>query len=354
MSHVHIIALVCVFFFVASLGILGILVDFGSWETHWRTPLDRKCFLWQNLTVSIGQHFGKACMNKAFQNTWFGWFRNYMTGNLERSSDHQVEAENSTSLAACDEGAFWALASFVPCYSLPCGNGGWKLGTLALICRMGCRISLIYDLQESSARQRCVEMVGLHANFVWIGTKKNSVRNTTSSKRQRCIMPTNTSWRTGGFLFLSVSAILILLFHRLRALQVGIVPFTRNTYKPWTFILENSAGPLWALPRTLIGHWHGMKSCTLETSELHILFALRRFRAGPDFVVVRIGNWHLILLNAPFTTGYEEFCIGNPWGKGGSGVQNFAPGGNWRCIVDTKDWFIGRRQHKTENFGGNM
>ena len=31
--------------------------------------------------------------------------------------------------------------------------------------------------------------------------------------------------------------------------------------------------------------------------------------------VVHIGNWHLMLFNAPLTTGYEEFCIGNPWGK---------------------------------------
>ena len=78
--------------------------------------------------------------------------------------------------------------------------------------------------------------------------RKLWICNTIFSKRQRRIMPTNRFWRTRRFLFLSVSAILILLFHRLLALQVGIVPCTRNTYKPWTFIFKNSADPLWAPP----------------------------------------------------------------------------------------------------------
>ena len=65
------------------------------------------------------------------------------------------------------------------------------------------------------------------------------------------------------------------LFHRLRALQVGTVPFTRNTYKPWTFIFGNSADPLLALRRTLTKHSNGMKSCTLGTNEQHSLFAAR-------------------------------------------------------------------------------
>ena len=59
--------------------------------------------------------------------------------------------------------------------------------------------------------------------------RKPWICNTISRKRRRRIMPTNGFWRTGGFLFLSVSAILILLLHRLLALQVGIVPLTRNT-----------------------------------------------------------------------------------------------------------------------------
>ena len=175
---------------------------------------------------------------------------------------------------------------------------------------------------ESRPAKRRTELVGLRVNCTRIKTKKkNWIRNSISSKRQRRIMPTNGFWRTGGFLFLSVSAILILLFHRLLALQVGIVPFTRNTYKPWTFIFENFADPLWSFHRTLIGHSHGMKSCTLGTNEQHTLFASRRLRAGRECVVVRIGNWHLMLLNVPPTTGYEKFCIGNPWGRGDSGVQ---------------------------------
>ena len=74
--------------------------------------------------------------------------------------------------------------------------------------------------------------------------KKAWICDTISSKRQKRIMPTNRFWRNGGFLLLSVSAILIPLFHRLLALQVGSVPFTRNTYNSWTFIFENFADPL--------------------------------------------------------------------------------------------------------------
>ena len=48
---------------------------------------------------------------------------------------------------------------------------------------------------------------------------------------------------------------------------------------------------------------------------------------------------YLMLFNAPPTTGYEEFCIGNPWGKGDSGVQTYAGRANWKCTFVTKDWF---------------
>ena len=54
-----------------------------------------------------------------------------------------------------------------------------------------------------------------------------------------------------------VFGILMLLFHRLRALQVGIVPFTRNIYKLWISTFVNSADPSWALRRTLTGHLNG-------------------------------------------------------------------------------------------------
>ena len=62
-----------------------------------------------------------------------------------------------------------------------------------------------------------------------------------------------------------------------------------------------------------------------------------KIETGRECVVVRIGNWHLMLFHAPLTTGYEEFCIGNPCGKGDSGVQNYAGRANWRCTVVTKD-----------------
>ena len=103
-----------------------------------------------------------------------------------------------------------------------------------------------------------------------------------------------------------------------------------------------------------LGHSHGMKFCTLGMNEQHTLFASRRLRAGRECVVVHIGNWHLMLFNAPLTTGYEEFCIGNPWGKDDSDVQNCAGRANWRCTVVTKAWLIGRWQHKIVNFGSNI
>ena len=43
-----------------------------------------------------------------------------------------------------------------------------------------------------------------------------------------------------------------------------------------------------------------------------------------------------------------------PVGKNDSDVQNCAGRVNWRCTVVTKDWFIGRWQHKTVNFGSNI
>ena len=41
-------------------------------------------------------------------------------------------------------------------------------------------------------------------------------------------MSTSKLWKTGGFPFLSISAILMPLFHRLNALQVGIIPCTQE------------------------------------------------------------------------------------------------------------------------------
>ena len=37
--------------------------------------------------------------------------------------------------------------------------------------------------------------------------------------------------------------------------------------------------------------------------------------------------------NFPFITGYKEFCIGNPWDKGGLGGPNTVGKANSRCIV---------------------
>ena len=72
--------------------------------------------------------------------------------------------------------------------------------------------------------------VALHVDFL-------------TSKREKGIMPTNGLWKSGGFLFLRVPAILILLFHRVRALQVGTVPFTRNVQTLVLKILPIHCGP---------------------------------------------------------------------------------------------------------------
>ena len=181
----------------------------------------------------------------------------------------------------------------------------------------------------------------VHVNCLRIGTKIFGWGNTISSTRRKRIMPTNGFWRTGWFSFLSVSAVLMQVF------QVGIVPFTANAYKPWTFMFGNSADPLRALRRTLTGHSNDMKFCTLGTNEQHILLAAQRLRVGPEFVVVRIGHWQLTLPNVNAAwDGYKESCIGNPWGKGGCAGQNSVGRANWRCIVVTKDWVTGRKQHK--------
>ena len=92
---------------------------------------------------------------------------------------------------------------------------------------------------EGSAMQCRAELVGLHVNCVRIGTKifGLAIPSPASGKGVSC--QHMDFGAPGEFQFLSVSAILMLLFHRLRALQVGIVPFTTNTYQPWTFIFAN-------------------------------------------------------------------------------------------------------------------
>ena len=134
---------------------------------------------------------------------------------------------------------------------------------------------------------------------------------------------------------------------------VDIVPFTRNIYKLWISTFVNSADPSWGLRRTLTGHLNGMRFCTLGTNVQHILLASQRRRVGPEFAVVRIGNWLLTLPNFPFIIGYKEFCIGNPWGQGGFGGQNTVGTANWRCTVATKDWVAGRTLRRTLRCGSN-
>ena len=101
--------------------------------------------------------------------------------------------------------------------------------------------------------------------------------NFSSNKRQKRIMPTNGFWKTGRFPFRTAFGTLMLLFHRLRALQVGIVPFTRNIYKLWISTFVNSADPSWGLRRTLTGHLNANRFCTLGTNVQYILLASHRY-----------------------------------------------------------------------------
>ncbi len=82
----------------------------------------------------------------------------------------------------------------------------------------------------------------------------------------------NKFWRTGEFPFFSVSAVLIKLFHPLRALQVGTPPFTTDDLHFRKFC-RSIVGPPPYIDWTL--EWHEMLHAWDE-----------------QFVLVRIGNWH--------------------------------------------------------------
>ena len=121
-------------------------------------------------------------------------------------------------------------------------------------------------------------------------------------------MPTNKFWRTGGFSFLSISGILMQLFHRLRALQAASY-HSRGTHTnlgpSFSEILPIHCGPSAVHCRDTRVCQNGMTSSTLGTNKQHILLAARRLRVGPEFVVLRTGNWRLTLSNVPFITGYK-------------------------------------------------
>ena len=95
------------------------------------------------------------------------------------------------------------------------------------------------------------------------------------------------------------------------------------------------------------------KWCRLETNEQHILLASRRFRLVPNLFcfILETGGSHCQTSHSSLDT--KKNCIGNPWGKGGFGGPNTVGRANWRCIVVTKDWFIGKKQHKM-NCGNNI
>ena len=108
------------------------------------------------------------------------------------------------------------------------------------------------ELAEYNHDGRCAEMLGL---YVDCQESEQQFFDSQYHLQQEANAHHANKWiledRTGRFPILSVSAISMLLFHRLRAFGAGIVPCTRNTYKSWTFIFGSSADPLRVLRRTL-------------------------------------------------------------------------------------------------------
>ena len=96
----------------------------SSWQTHRGTSFDHNVFLDKTLgrwysgvgckfrflkgicPLPLASTWEKFAWTSHLKHTWFGWFRNYRIGNLERSSDREVEANNSTLQAACDRMCF--------------------------------------------------------------------------------------------------------------------------------------------------------------------------------------------------------------------------------------------------------
>ena len=201
-----------------------------------------------------------------------------------------------------------------------------------------------WDHIEGSARQRRAEMVRLHSHCVWIGTKKTPgflIPPPASGKGVSC---QQTVVGPEGFHFSSSPISLFCCFIRCMLC-------------------------MWAsyhLPRTLINPRHSFSKILpvhCGQSAVHWLSfqACNTFCSRRQYWVLVPNLWWFVLetgvsycLPPQSDTGYEEFCIGNPWGKTGSGFQNCAGKASCRCIVVTKEWFIGRWQHETVNFWSDI
>lgn len=171
----------------------------------------------------------------------------------------------------------------------------------------------------------------LHVNRVLIGTKDLPFHLRQAAKAYQ-VKKMNLEDRT-VFIFQRLHYFAVVVSSA-ATLQLGMVPCTRNTYKAWIFLLfhfnsrnfwRNIIGP----PQHMLGELsNGMKSCTLGTNELRMLTS-RRYRVGPEFVVVRTGeHWPLTLQKFPFIIGCKDFCTGNLWGEGFFGGSNIVPTAN--------------------------
>ena len=74
-----------------------------------------------------------------------------------------------------------------------------------------------------------------------------------------------------------------------------------------------------------------------------------KIETGRECVVVRIGNWHLMLFHAPLTTGYERVLHWQPVRQRRLGRPKLC----WESKLEMYCRYEGL-QHKTVNFGSNI
>ena len=102
------------------------------------------------------------------------------------------------------------------------------------------------------------------------------------------------------------------------------------------------------------------------TLEWHEILHAWNERAAHFVGVAKIQSWSKIccvsywklaahIAKHPIHHWIQRILHWQPVGqKGGLGGPNTVGRANWICIVVTKDWFIGRPQHRTMNFGNNI
>ena len=100
----------------------------------------------------------------------------------------------------------------------------------------------------------------------------------------------------------------LLLFHRLRVLQVGIVPFKRNIYKLWISTFVNSADPSWG---RAFGIRAGVRQGCVLSSKLFcavLKFAMSSWRAKIESYGLNLHDGMRALLDIRFADDLLVFA----------------------------------------------